>query len=246
MRRSMQNSLETFGHEGRQHEISGCQSDGLEGSLSDIEATSVTSHEGSEKGPDTATGQKKIDLIEAQVVNEQTPVHAEVVSEEQLAKQRRWRVYGGVAAIVITAAIVSLLAVFLQSEGEEEPLNNYDTLVNLLLPVSGESLLNATTSQYQVLQWLASEDPAELDARTTDPQVVIDRYVLALLYIMTGGPSWDNDLNFLSNSSVCEWKATYTIASDFKGVKCNSAGAVEYVSLGKWWCLAFQCSAMVH
>ena len=241
MRRSTRNSLESFGHEvkGRQHEISGCQSDGfrLEGSLSDIEATSVTSHEGSEKGPDTATGQEEIDLIEAQVVNEQTPVHADAVSEEQLAKQRRWRVYGGVAVIVITAVIVSLLAVFLQSEGEEEPLNNYDTLVNLLLPVSGDSLLNATTPQYQAFQWLASEDPAELDARTTDPQVVIDRYVLALLYITTGGPAWDDDLNFLSNSSVCEWKTTDSTINDFKGVKCNNAGTVDYVTLGKLCCL---------
>ena len=38
------------------------------------------------------------------------------------------------------------------------------------------------------------------------PGVLLDRFLMALLYFSTAGETWDNSFGFLSASSVCSWK----------------------------------------
>ena len=218
------------------------EKDEVEETPSDVEATSITFHEGSDDGKnytdqDSSAGLDESCLIKAELVDERATVHAEVVSEEQLAlnlKRRRQWMCGGIVSVFITAVAVTLLVVFLSPNGEEEPLSNYDSLKNLLIPLSGDALLNETTPQHEAFQWLAFDDPAKLNATSTDPQVLIDRYVLALLFLVTDGPAWTNDFGFLTNSSVCDWQVPLSESTWFsQGVGCNSIGIVNQIGLCK-------------
>ena len=61
---------------------------------------------------------------------------------------------------------------------------------------------------------------------------IIERYVLALIYFATNGDNWDNDLDFLSNATVCDWPSN---TSKFRsmGVHCDSVtGRVKSVMFG--------------
>jgi hypothetical protein len=62
-----------------------------------------------------------------------------------------------------------------------------------------------TTPQAQALAWLKA-DPINLTAgRST--RTALERYVLAVLYFSTSGPSWQllSDIPYLSGTSVCTW-----------------------------------------
>jgi len=185
-------------------------------------------------------------LIEAHVVEEeddQQPLHtAEAISEVSLKRKRRLQWLCSVAAFTIIIVVVVTVAL---SSKEEAALSEYDSLKNILEPVSGSAaLFNETTPQHKAFQWLAFEDPAKLSAAasTTNSQVLIDRYVLALFYFATGGPTWSRDLSFLTNLSVCDWNFRAGEAADtstVNGVECNNVGTVSEIRLGMCWTLAY-------
>jgi hypothetical protein len=121
---------------------------------------------------------------------------------------------------------------------------------NLLTPISGmEALTDESSFQYQALQWLVNEDPARLvstynDAHhpqaTTTTNLLVERYVIALLYFTTGGPhQWRLSLEFLTASSICEWPAIRPGEDDDLqlGVRCNDNGQVKYIRLGEYTCI---------
>jgi hypothetical protein len=89
------------------------------------------------------------------------------------------------------------------------------------------------TYQYQALAWLADHDPAELDFSAQPKQILIERYVLALLYFMTNGKAWKNQFNFLGNSSVCAWFEYSAEAEEEIGVRCDG-DSVSLLELRKW------------
>jgi hypothetical protein len=60
-----------------------------------------------------------------------------------------------------------------------------------------------------------------LDLDSTPIEVLVERYVLSLLYFDNNGEGWSDQLSFLSASSVCEWNDRQT-QSAIKGVaRCN-------------------------
>ena len=67
------------------------------------------------------------------------------------------------------------------------------------------ALSSPGTLQYQTLNWLAYDDPRNLDFDLVPPGVLLDRFLMALLYFSTAGETWDNSFGFLSASSVCFW-----------------------------------------
>jgi hypothetical protein len=67
------------------------------------------------------------------------------------------------------------------------------------------ALSSPGTLQYQTLNWLAYDDPRNLDFDLVPPGVLLDRFLMALLYFSMAGETWDNSFGFLSASSVCFW-----------------------------------------
>lgn len=65
---------------------------------------------------------------------------------------------------------------------------------------------DTTTPQYEALRWMAALD-LEYDVFDTPSQMLVERYVLAVLYYSTDGPTgWTQSLNFVTSGlAVCDW-----------------------------------------
>jgi hypothetical protein len=71
--------------------------------------------------------------------------------------------------------------------------------------LDGMALSSPGTPQYQALDWLANEDPANLDFVLVPPDMLLERFIMALLYFSTAGETWNDSSGFLNASSVCSW-----------------------------------------
>jgi hypothetical protein len=103
---------------------------------------------------------------------------------------------------------------------------NLDCLAKILLQnevADAEALQDASSPQFLALRWLANEDNAVLDMDSTPTDILVERYVLAVLHFATSAEGGLNGLNFLTASSVCEWR----------GVICNRDDFVVALNLGK-------------
>ena len=120
------------------------------------------------------------------------------------------------------------------------PLTGYDYLLDLTTSISGQQdlLLNESTPQSKALNWLAYEDTAGIPQEAEFANNLTERYVIALLHFAMGGEDWIEPMDFLSNSSVCEWPPLAENAEDettfTNGIRCNSDGQVNQIRLGKF------------
>jgi hypothetical protein len=95
-------------------------------------------------------------------------------------------------------------------------------LLEILVPVSGQEVLDDTSSaQYKAITWMAGSDPLVQDLDSTQPELVIQRYIMVLFYFATNGGSWNNNNGWLSDTSICSWN----------GVKCNDSKFVKILDL---------------
>jgi hypothetical protein len=84
--------------------------------------------------------------------------------------------------------------------------------------VSQEAVLrDESTPQHAALNWLANEDLGMLDLDTTPGDILIERFVMALLYVSTGGWDWSFPMRFLRDTGVCDW---YDYEHE-RGIICN-------------------------
>ncbi len=74
---------------------------------------------------------------------------------------------------------------------------------------------------------LANGDPAMLDLNSTPTVILVQRYVLAVLYYATNGEAWVNTVRFLSAPLVCGWNNGQT------GALCNEDSLVVARNLCK-------------
>lgn len=110
----------------------------------------------------------------------------------------------------------------------QEAKTRMETLLEILVSESSrQDLTNSSTDQYFAMQWLAENDPAELDLDTIPLQDIKDRYKAALLYFaLSKGRGWRNMYGFLSASPICEWNdggAGYSM----EGIRCENGQVVE-------------------
>ena len=89
------------------------------------------------------------------------------------------------------------------------------------------------TPQYKALRWLSSTDAKrfELFSSETTSSILIDRFIIVLLYFATNGPNWIRQHNFLKNSSVCEWNDFDSSGNESLGVMCDGDGSVIMINL---------------
>jgi hypothetical protein len=83
------------------------------------------------------------------------------------------------------------------------------------------ALYNPGTIQYQALNWLVYDDPANLDFELVPPDEVLERFVMALLYFSLGGENWNDSFGFLSSSSACAWRNDWNDGQFNSGVRCD-------------------------
>ena len=131
-------------------------------------------------------------------------------------------------------------------------------LRDMLSEASGSNVMyTRKTPQHRALKWMAYKDPFTLELleqgsegadspeRTlfelddSVKQELLERYVVATLYMSTGGKKrcgwysgssthWTNKYDFLSSSSVCDWNDE----NIGNGVFCDEEGNVQRLLLG--------------
>jgi hypothetical protein len=77
------------------------------------------------------------------------------------------------------------------------------------------------SSQIEALNWLADDDPANLDFELVPPDELLERFVVALLYFSMRGENWVDSFGFLSPSSVCWWNEYDDVFGVHFGVLCD-------------------------
>lgn len=103
--------------------------------------------------------------------------------------------------------------------------------LELEITINGHLLLDETSTQHASLLWLADEDPAQLDLEFTPTSILLQRYVMVLFHMMTGGKVWRDQSNFLERFSVCDWNNGLS-GDDERGVVCDRLSVTE-IQLGK-------------
>jgi hypothetical protein len=84
----------------------------------------------------------------------------------------------------------------------------------------------------KALEWMIHEDE-NFEIGRTQPDILLERFILAVFYYTTGGPTWYYDWEdgpnylstiFLSNTSVCDWRGLDGL--DDQGVFCDNDSRV--------------------
>ena len=87
--------------------------------------------------------------------------------------------------------------------------------------LSGSDISNVTnSSQFQAIHWMAEEDPFT-NLILNEPDRLMQRYILSLLYFQTRGQYWNDQLNFLSDQTECSWFHDILSACDDDGFLIN-------------------------
>ena len=94
-------------------------------------------------------------------------------------------------------------------------------------------LRDPDTNQFKALEWLADVDEAALEFMALPKQVLVERYVLALLYVATNGKAWDDSFGFMGAGSVCDWSSYNDDVEIVVGVTCDGPW-VSDLTMCKW------------
>ena len=181
---------------------------------------------------------RTVDALEVQV----SPVEEDKKSRDSVSSRNRIAALGMFGAL----ALVGTMVLFLLSRHKKDKHSSYDDsiqnapsagppgasdlsyAVELFSPLSGSDvLMDESSPQHRAVTWLVNDDPARLSIKTTDPSILIERYVISLIYFSTGGENWSNQFNFLDKNSVCSWH------EGDEGIGCNDMGIVSRIELGK-------------
>lgn len=149
-------------------------------------------------------------------------------------------VYGCICFAVL---VIAILAVVLTVDMEVvanrgRGVSQKEQLITFLKSrgMAAEKILrDFSTAQGQALAFLAEEDwDGEMSwlyrDKDRNPDLVIERYALSLIYFECEGIDWLHSYNFLSGQDHCDWNAIFQIDGDatIEGVtSCNEDGYVE-------------------
>jgi len=101
---------------------------------------------------------------------------------------------------------------------------------SILTDVTPEHILrDMTTPQGKAFDWIARQDPLELDA---DDLLAQQRYVLAVLYFALKGPNWHyGKKSWLSKNKECDWNDDTFDGGKVGVFKCDSDGYIIHIQL---------------
>jgi Leucine-rich repeat (LRR) protein len=148
---------------------------------------------------------------------------AEQKKEDDRRKKRR--IMMRIALIIFLIIIIVILIVVLS--GGDEPKGTFvlpetcevngtrapetydEYRCDLLATLDGDdstyfSSLPTSTAQGAAIGWMTEEDEGA-DLLTTPPAILMERFVMAVIYYATDGFGWYNKFDFLTPKSHCDW-----------------------------------------
>jgi hypothetical protein len=157
---------------------------------------------------------------------------------------RQHKVWSAIAILVVIGAVVGGVVGVKLVGGTPPPaptlqptlaptsaptLLGFETIADTLLTVTPYSVLtDPTTAQNAAVTWLMRENEYDIDFG--DSSKLLQRYSLATIYFATGGPSWTNQLQFLTNQDDCMWNDIVDNVS-FGVRECNDQGLATKLQL---------------
>ncbi|KAG7343128.1 two component regulator [Nitzschia inconspicua] len=163
-------------------------------------------------------------------------------------KRKKVIIIGGViiGVVVLLAAIIGGIVSNKNKNADStkaptiETTDRYKAMVDTIgtLVASDPTIFftDMESPQYKAMNWISNEDSWISPDRT--PEMLVDRYSLAVLYFSTGGPKWKQQFTFLQPTSICTWNGGSSVwasnASWFEGagIYCGSDEVVQEIWLG--------------
>jgi hypothetical protein len=139
-------------------------------------------------------------------------------------RKQLWYVLGFVSVLVVAAIVVVAVLVAGGSGGLLTP--QQQQLSEIAKSVSSQKdLQNSASPQYLAYNWLIDEDTFFNDADIMPRDLVVQRYILAVVYYATmGHQNWVNTTNWLQGSECL---------GNWFGISCNDQGNVRTLKFGK-------------
>lgn len=150
-------------------------------------------------------------------------------------ESRKWKIIALVSMFIAALATTTGILVARDDITWMSETTRYTEIETYIIEtgISAEDAIkNSKSPQHRAAKWMANKDGARLPIPAT-PAIAnhltfVERYALAVFYFATGGPSWTNQLNFLSDNHVCTWYTTFNMDdNDLDG---------DYITLGVHGC----------
>ena len=174
----------------------------------------------------------------------QEPKKPEGVFAEATALEERpkWKKYLIVAVPVVVvlglagALVAILLPGYSQTSKDNEnadqikvpiptgspTISPFDSIREFALSLSSvESLQDPKSPQSKAVDWLVEDE--QTNEMGWSGYELVQRYVLAVLYLSTGGDNWSSGTTWFLSPSVCGWGS--------RNLKCNGSGLVQNINL---------------
>jgi hypothetical protein len=104
----------------------------------------------------------------------------------------------------------------------------YSAIREVLLDVTSATVLDDPSSpQHLTMVWLVEDDLLQVDP--TEEDILIQRYIVSLLYFAMNGSQWTLPLKFLNATSVCEWNSFVLGCFCFK----DGSEVIESIFIGE-------------
>jgi len=133
-----------------------------------------------------------------------------------------------ILGLFAATCVIIGVSVGIASDGVHErafrPEHRFWSLGETIEATVGRDIYDNSTDEYAALVWLADSDPKRLDANSPMEEI-LERFVLANLYISTNGDEWAKKMHFRSKKSVCDWN------DKTSGVFCNDDKQVSKLVL---------------
>ena len=172
----------------------------------------------------------------------------EVTTENLMTSNRFWKILVIALAISVIILVIALITAFMylsKDEGDNNSAPITPTLAPTITPqptnspsvslmptsqrnsqISGiiasffPDFFPSSNLQKEVLTWFFETDAlsSEIDA-----EPLLEKYILAVLYMATDGDNWDNSNGWLTDQPVCTWT----------GITCDSSDRVDGIDLRK-------------
>lgn len=135
------------------------------------------------------------------------------------------------AIVYVVLALPDVWQALGWSKSDEPNAERVQAMREIATSVSGViSLDDENSSQFKAFDWLATKDTVSLE---TTRGVLMERYIVSLLYFATEGEGWKSQSNFLSEDNVCGWNKATADKDVLLGIVCDDQSNVKQINLCK-------------
>ena len=189
------------------------------------------------QGEGTDTSNNSNSATSHQLGSEGAPPHEE---DDTSTKKKKGLRLAPARVLVVSLIAIVYVFIIMPTLPTAPPTQDWLSVIADILGISNPELLPESSAEAQALHWMAADDPLrdELRSRAVDGssnREIVERYIIIVFYFSTNSPSWNEQLNFLTETSVCGWNnGLPRVHWRGTGVYCNKEGEVIKIQFCKF------------